>query len=276
MSEEPIVVGVDGSPESRAAVRWAAREAALHGRELRILTAVPVRDDARLTERATDLLTECRDLAQATARGVRADTRLVPAGPVDALVAAAETAVMLVVGRRPRGPLADLVLGSVTREVTARAPGVTVVVRASREERTGGQVVAGVDGSASSAHALDVALEEAHLRGVGLNVVYAEAGWMPPHSSELVPAYTPEVEMDAARDRLDHWLKPRIDRWPGVPVHRRVLPGAAAVVLTDASAEAALLVIGAQGHGEAGTLLGSVSHGVIHHATCPVALVRPR
>lgn len=276
MSEQPIVVGVDDTPESRSAVRWAAREAALRRVDLRILSAAP-RDDARRTERATELVTEGRNLARSTAPDAPVSTQVVAGDPADALVAAAATATMLVIGRRARGRLADLVLGSVTREVTARAHGMTVVVRAKYEERPGAEVVVGVDGSAPSAHALDVALDEASLRGARLKVVYAEAGSIPLRSADLVPAYTPEVEIKEARERLTRWLAPRTERRPEVTVRHGVLAGDAAPVLTDASADAALLVVGARGHGEvSGALLGSVSHGILHHVTCPLAIVRRR
>lgn len=276
MSEQPIVVGVDDSPESWSAVQWAAHEATLRGLDLRILSAAPP-DDAGRTERATNLVAEGRSLALSLASELRTETRVVPGDPADALVEAADTAAMLVIGRRARGALADLVLGSVTREVTGRAYGTTVVVRARQEERPGGEIVVGVDGSAPSEDALDVALDEAHVRGARLTVVYAEAGSIPLRPTDLMPSYIPEVEMHEARERLTRWLAPRTGHRPEVTIRHGVMAGEAPAVLPEAAAEAALLVVGARGHGEAGELqLGSVSHSILHHATCPLAIVRRR
>jgi nucleotide-binding universal stress UspA family protein len=58
-------------------------------------------------------------------------------------------------------------------------------------------------------------------------------------------------------------------------VTREAIPVHPARVLADASEHAALIVVGSRGHGEfAGLLLGSVSQSVLHHARCPVAIVR--
>lgn len=273
----PIVVGIDGTQESWAAVRWGAREAALRGRELRILNAVPGTAEAEPMGRAAELVADGRNLARATVPGVSAEAQVVTADPAEGLVHAAETAGMLVIGGRARGPVADLVLGSVTRHVAARARGVTVVVRAGGAERTTeGTIVVGVDGSENASEALDVALEEARLRGARLTVVYVVAGSVPLRSAELMPAFTPEVEVAEARRWLTRWLEPRVRQWTGVAVTPRVVPGNAAGVLCDAAATAALLAVGSRGRGAVRSLLlGSVSQGVLHHASCPVALVRP-
>ncbi|HET6213263.1 MAG TPA: universal stress protein, partial [Micromonosporaceae bacterium] len=71
------------------------------------------------------------------------------------------------------------------------------------------------------------------------------------------------------------------ERYPEVDVRRLVVRGRTARVLIDATPGAALLVVGARGHGGfAGLLLGSVSRAVLQHAPCPVAIVhrpvRPR
>lgn len=61
---------------------------------------------------------------------------------------------------------------------------------------------------------------------------------------------------------------------PDVEMRRRIVEGRARTVLPDASAEAALLVVGArQPHGRVGSHIGRVTHAVLHHAACPVAVV---
>jgi nucleotide-binding universal stress UspA family protein len=66
------------------------------------------------------------------------------------------------------------------------------------------------------------------------------------------------------------------ERYPDVPVTTRLARGRAATALLEESRTAQLVVVGARGLGGfAGMLLGSVSQAVLHHAHCPLAIVRP-
>ena len=68
---------------------------------------------------------------------------------------------------------------------------------------------------------------------------------------------------------------PWTEKYPDVPARTEVAEGPAAHELVDASRTAGLLVVGSRGHGGlAGMLLGSVSHGVLRHAHCPVVVAR--
>ncbi|HUC32134.1 MAG TPA: universal stress protein, partial [Ilumatobacteraceae bacterium] len=61
---------------------------------------------------------------------------------------------------------------------------------------------------------------------------------------------------------------------PGVVAQARALQGPASSALLDAAANASVVVVGARGHAKLpGSLLGSVSDQVVHHATCPVVVV---
>jgi nucleotide-binding universal stress UspA family protein len=132
----------------------------------------------------------------------------------------------------------------------------------------GGLIVVGVDGSPHARRALDWALSEARLRGGRCLLICAyEVG--------LAFLAAPIDGLgDAARAVLDHELA--FAREGGCPVEGHAVLGPAAKALVDASQDADLLVVGSRGRGGlTGALLGSVSTVCVHHATCPVVVVRP-
>src|SRR5690625_3823027 len=181
-----VVVGVDGSQVSGSALTWAAREAAKRGETLTILFGLhtplvgvpfsgasyvpPTPDMAEQAQRvldqaATRVATDHPELA------VHTTLRVVPAA--QALLEAARTASLVVVGTRGLGAVGSLFLGSVSGRVSARATSPVVVVPPEFDARDDGPVVVGVDGSAHADEALRFAFTEASRRGVGVVVVTA-------------------------------------------------------------------------------------------------------
>ncbi|MEW6470874.1 MAG: universal stress protein [Actinomycetota bacterium] len=138
-----------------------------------------------------------------------------------------------------------------------------------------GHIVVGVDGSPEAAAALRWALGEARLRHATLEAVHA---WLFPVVGD-VPGAAVDSLARALERAADGLLNQVVDDVagtdPGVKLERRVVEGAAAAVLIDAAAGADLLVVGSRGRGGfAGLLLGSVAQQCLHHAPCPVVLVR--
>lgn len=128
-----------------------------------------------------------------------------------------------------------------------------------------GRIVVGVDGSPGSMAALQWAAEEAERRGVDVHAVMA---W------QLPAAIGPKIELAVAAEaeiaRIGGNMAERCD----ATFICEALEGPAAETLVHAAEGAALLVVGTHGHGGfLGALLGSVSHHVIAHATCPVVVV---
>ncbi|MDT0386644.1 universal stress protein [Streptomyces dubilierae] len=286
----PIVVGVDGSESSLRAVDWAADEAALREVPLHVLYAslweryeqavFPMAPE-RLERLLTDVLvTAAARRARRRVPGMRVTTEVVAAGPVPVLRRAAGKASALIVGDRGRGGAGELLLGSVGPAVAGRADGPVVVVRgdAGRQGAPRGQgrrVVLGVPGEPDSTRAARFALREAARRRVPLEAVRA---WhRPAPEATDFPLFTGEPA-DAYRQRaaetLDAVLRGPAGEHPEVEVHRRIVEGHARIALLDASADADLLVIGARHpHGRFGLHIGRVTHGVLHQAGCPVAVV---
>jgi nucleotide-binding universal stress UspA family protein len=139
------------------------------------------------------------------------------------------------------------------------------------------KIVVGVDGSPGSVAALRWAHAEAALRGAALEAV---AVWQYPMMTTM-PAFgaMPDAT-NLSKQTEEHLLEilreNDIESTPEVAVSVSVAEGTAASALTNAAADADLLVVGSRGHGGfAGLLLGSVSHQCTMHAPCPVVVVHP-
>lgn len=138
----------------------------------------------------------------------------------------------------------------------------------------GFRIAVGVDGSDESRFALEWAVTEARLRHGQVRAVTA---WEYPPVTAGMEAmiWDPAVFEPVARRRQTDTLK-RVDT-EGVNVTGDVVQGPTVTVLLNASRDTDLLVVGSRGHGGfTGLLLGSVSTQVLHHATCPVLVVRAR
>ncbi|MEU8236286.1 universal stress protein [Actinoplanes sp. NPDC048967] len=269
-----LIVGVDGSEQSRAALRWAAAEARRQDAPLRIVTAFDAPEVS--ARQAGEITAAAVAEARAMAPGVEVSGAAVVGDPASVLLRAGRTAAMLVVGNRGHGGFASLLLGSVSRRVVTRATGPVVVVR-GRRETPSGPVTVGVDGSAAANRALALAFDQAQRRDGELLVVRSYPMPMPPYGMAVPPLpYDPDaVRRDVVRD-LEATLTPWRDRYPAVRVRTLVEPGSPVKNLIDVSREAGLLVVGSRGLGAlVGSLLGSVGRQLLHHADCPVMIVHP-
>jgi nucleotide-binding universal stress UspA family protein len=190
------------------------------------------------------------------------------------LLAEARDAVLLVLGNRGLGGFAGLLLGSAAVQVSAHADCPVLVVRG--EPRADGPVVVGVDGSELSDLAVGFAVEEAARRGTALVAVHAWLHPVPLGPGDVLPLVYDLDALAAEEERvLAEAVAGYAERYPEVPIRQQLVRGNPSRVLVDASAEAQLVVVGARGRGGlAGMLLGSVSHAVLHHARCPLAIVR--
>ncbi|MFD0524512.1 universal stress protein [Paractinoplanes durhamensis] len=250
-----ILVGTDGTGQSMAAVEWAAAEARRRDTGLRIVYAFDwdwrgypdfVDMAHSLAEAVT---TAAEDLARTTAPGLPVTSATTIGHAVPQLLDAARDAELLVVGNRGRGGFAGLMLGSVSHRMATHAPCPVVVVRG--RETPDGPVIAGVDDSPAAGEVLDAAFDAAARRGGGL-IVLRSGGAGP-----------------------DDVLTPWRTKYPEVRVETVRTTTAAAEALVSGSHNAELVIVGSRGHGTiAGTLLGSVGLQLLHHADCPVQIVR--
>ncbi|WP_326822541.1 universal stress protein [Streptosporangium sp. NBC_01639] len=280
---ESIVAGTDGSAAAAAAVQWAVDDADRRGLPLHIVHIVdrrphgitpfppPYRVDLMMRA-GEQVLAEAAEAAVRRQPDVRVTTALIEEEPVKALRKQAGADAELVIGSRGLGGFTGALLGSAVLHVAGHVPGAVVVV-GGEEGTPSGEIVVGIDGSSESEPALGFAFEQARLRGCALRAVHA---WQVP-----VHAFAPEVVygIDDVRQAQQQTTAGQLAAWegkfPGVEVVPDVTYAHPVSALVDASPWAALLVVGSRGRGAVrSVVLGSVSHGVLHHAHCPVAVVR--
>lgn len=275
----PVVAGFDGSPESRAATEWAAREAARRGCPLDLLQAWPwphrdVVGSEETYRHALDQLSLRADELRPLAGAGPVTTAIVPTDPAEALEAAGNSASVLVLGSRGLGAVRGFLVGSVSHVVLRRASCPVVLVRAEAVE-SDGPVLVGLDITRPMDDVLAFAFDAAVRRRAPLRVVHI---WSSPVSSEYTALQAIGLEGDLSaveRDRFAEQLDPWRERHPEVSVTADLIHGNRSVALVDAAAEARLLVVGRRVRRTLlGAHLGPVAHAAIHHAVCPVALVR--
>jgi len=139
-------------------------------------------------------------------------------------------------------------------------------------------IVAGVDGSECVHAALEFAVAEAALRGGRLRIV---AAWEIPPAA-YTGGFAPGVDqatVDAFRESAERVVRAAVSEaerlQPSVEREGETLEGHPAEVLLEGARDASLLVVGNRGRGGfASLMLGSVSQQVVHHARCPVTVVR--
>ncbi|MCV7091206.1 universal stress protein [Mycobacterium interjectum] len=289
MNRHGIVVGVDGSPASNAAVCWAARDAAMRHVPLTLVhmysTYVPTFPQIPLPAGVTvwqeqdgrQALEQAVKIAEDAVQGdhkpaISSELKCSP--PVATLVELSEQAEMVVVGSNGRGAVGRLLLGSVSSGVVQHAKCPVAVIRDEDPLMPHPQqapVLVGIDGSPASELATAIAFDEASRRGVDLQALHA---WSDVQVLELPGFDWAVVKAEAERslaERLAGWQ----ERYPDVTVHRLLVCDRPARQLIEKSESAQLVVLGSHGRGGiARTLLGSVSNAVVHSVRMPVIVAR--
>ncbi|MFC5720937.1 universal stress protein [Streptomyces gamaensis] len=269
----PVAVGVDGSAESLVAAAWAGREAVLRALPLRIVHALEQRgggphfaaevpDGRDWAESRIEAAAE--EILEAHPR-LRITVDRIAEPPAQALGEAAREAELLAVGSRGLAPLQGFLLGPVSLAVLAYALRPVVVVHEPESLPGPGDVspvTVGLGHHEAYGQLLAFAFEAAAVRGTMLRVVQTDepepSGERPPHDA------------DALARSLAPWRR----RWPTVEIEEWLSSGSPAQRLVAAADDAQLLVVGRREHRPVpSALIGAVTHGVLHHARCPVAVV---
>jgi len=273
-----FVVGWDGSAPARAALDWAMERAP--GGELTLVhvlelgdspTEFLVHDSSALAERAR--LDAEKDRISAAYPDIRVDTDMVQGEVSPELLRYSTPERVVVVGTTRRHGSEGRYRWSVGSRLAGSASGpVAIIPEPDAALRSG--VVVGVDGTESSAAALDFAAEESRRTDQPLYVVHS---WMEPPAWQ--DAYMPNYQFllslqEMHQEVLDQIVSEVTSRYPNLtvePILKRALPHDA---LLQSSRTANLLVLGNHGlHGIRRLLLGSVSHAAILGLQSPTVIV---
>lgn len=305
-----LVVGVDDSAGSLAALQWALAEAQLRGAGVHLVMAwrhpasyggssvwtmmmdrVGTNRQSMADAAGAEVARLGRKAGIEAGEGERATItwEAVEGHPAAVLLRAAEGAGALVVGRRGHGGFPGVLLGSVSQQILAHARCPVVLVPGTDREgvdaaaapstHRGGRVVVGVDGSAGSKAALKWAVTQAQMSGSSVDALIAwerakgpgaTNGWAVGTGG---PSDDKEPIEAIAKAELVR-LAEQAARGSRVKISCRAVEGHPAQVLVEDAADANVLVVGARGHaGFVGGVLGSVSQHVVAHARCPVAFI---
>lgn len=286
-SKYGVLVCVDGSPASDAAIAWGAREAVLRQLPITLMHAVPPvvvgwpvgqlyaempdwqRDDARqLIDRARKTLTAA--LGDGEQPEVHAETVYSAVAPT--LIEASRDARIVVAGGQGMGALGRLLLGSVTTGLVHHGHCPVAVIHSDdgSSPDSSAPVLVGIDGSPASEAATALAFDEAWRRGVGLLAlhVWSDVGVFPILGMDWRDRENEGHEILA--ERLAGWQQ----QYPDVHVQRLIHCDKPSHWLLKESERAQLVLVGRRGRGGfPGMLLGSVSSAVAQSATVPVIVV---
>lgn len=275
-----IIVGVDGSENSRRAAEWAVDEARRNGATIEAVVAthrafddVAVVHATRDRDRARDAEEILDEMVKPLAEraGVAFSTRvLITNRPAAALVDAAVDAEadLLVLGTRGRGGFAGLLLGSVAESCLHRAQCSTVLVPFRHPDPSADEVIVGVDGSTESIAALQWAVSRAKSGVDKVSAVYAWNWLDKPEGSQYDTGYTVDDASSHVKGMVGNSGLAHVVAAEAI----NDLPSRA---LIERAENAALLVVASHGQGRArATLAGSVARQVAHHTTVPLVVHR--
>lgn len=280
-SNPPILVGVDGSPGSLAAVRYAAREAYRLGTGVRLVHVLPSPVPVgalmpvvppELNDTGSVIVAEAASVAREQLTVSPVTTSLLEGPRIPMLLRAARQARLIVLGHVRHPSLDRLVTGATVTGVAAHAPCPVVVVPA--DHVVGERHSCVLVGVKSTEHS------EPLLRRGFATAAERDARLLLMHAWELRSEYDDLVysRLDThawesrARAALERGLAPLRDRYPEVRTEIRIVHGQPARVLCEASAQADVLLVARRARAFPGGHLGGTVRALLRHSSCPVVV----
>lgn len=275
-AKAPIVVGVSIGPGSDDAARWAAREAAVTGRSIRLVTAIWPPDDGeaqlllRVRARAIAAIGRTTDVIAAVAPGTSVTSRLRIGAPAPILLEQGREAWVTVIGRRNGSTAAHLLADSAAVNlIGGSASPVVAVPPPQRPYEPGSPIVVGIDGSEASYAAAELGADLAIMHNAPLELCCAAL------SLDRGLA-TLRARFSAAEEILASVAGHLPGRGLGLTINAHTTGSNAVAALIERSDRARFLVLGSRGQsGRRGQVLGAVCHTVVDIARCPVVVAHP-
>jgi nucleotide-binding universal stress UspA family protein len=299
MSTDPttgyILVGLDGSDAALQAALWAAADARRRALPLLLVSTYDIGEYAlgpyiaATDDFPTQLANACQEFVDTAQQRIAeqyptvpTSVQVLPGTPIPALIDLSANARLTVVGANGMGAFSSMLLGSVASAIVSRGQSPVCVVRSADPSGTPpstGPVVVGIDASPAGDDAIAWAFDEASQRGAPLIALRVWSSY--PTDNARITASMHGIDWRAEQEQEERLLGERMAGWrekyPDVQVRLVLRAGPVADTLTEFVGEAQLVVTGSRGHGHiTGILLGSVSRALIHHAPCPVLVVRNR
>ena len=284
-----VVVGVDGSSASNAAIVWATRNAVDRRLPLTLVHAIngldatwPESPDPNVAgiwqevagRRILDEAVKLANDSASDSHTIDIDTELLTVRPAVGLNGLSKQAELVVVGNRGRGALARGVLGSISASLVTHAHCPVAVIHDPghlSSELAQAPVVLGTDGSPASELATDIAFEEASLRHVDLVAVHAWSDFLVEELPSLDWSVVEAEEQRRMTEGLAEWKK----LYPAVAVRLHLVRDRPAHAIAEESKTAQLVVLGSRGRGRVKrTMLGSVSNAVVQAVQVPIIVAR--
>ncbi|MFC5281473.1 universal stress protein [Arcanobacterium canis] len=284
MHDNVVVVGIDGSEPSYAALDWALNQAKMRDARLHLVCAfeLPTYATASVSAIPQDSGQYLRDAAEGMlqkavekveGQGVPVTSALEFGDPTEILTELSKKAALVVIGGRSSGnKFSDRILRTASSAVPAHAycPTVVVPVRHERTFQPIEHIVVGVDGSEHGRRALQRAIWEADRWNARLTVLCAVPISYNPGMNAVIS--DEDILADAEKE-----IRMEIDavcEGRDVKINVHAQRGNPSYVLPEFSKMVDLVVLGTRGRGGiAGLLLGSTSQMVLGQAECPVMVV---
>ena len=285
-TDGPVVVALDGTPQSLETLDWGVAEAVRRRARVMIVRAVddpwpvtawswyPIVDDFDVDAEATEYLAGLRARVEERHPGLHVEVKVLHGQVVPSLRELSGGAQLLVVGARRR--LGRARTGTIGAHVAAHARCPVAVVRTDPDHpvQPDAAVVVGVDGSSVSLAAAHVAAREAWMRGRPLTVVHARPTIPDPFGRGNVPPLETDDADDPTHKAAVVVAESLVEEHDGLTVDVALVDDDPADALSGLARGAALLVVGSRGLGAfRGMLMGSVSSAVVREASCPVLVV---
>lgn len=271
--QRPVLVGMDGSAGSRAALAWAADEAVSSLSDLQLVVASgPHRRFRHGRHRLEQSVEAMAAEAAAIVPAEHITTRVYDGDPEGTLLEERGDARLVVVGKSGLGTLGRLLVGSVSLAVAGRCPVPVAVVPTGWDPRahTGAPLVVGVAPDEPHHHLLHLAFRRAQRLDAPLVAVH---GWEAPSAhaadEDLLAAET------TAHEHFQECMAPWRDRFPKVELQTVASSQHPALAVLEESEKGAQLVMLGRHAGNrfTGFGFGSVTRAVLHYAEVPVLVV---